>query len=106
MKSLRIFEPLDDRSAFLCAILIQDDERHVLHVIVKCVAERDHLDDRREEHEEQRERTAQNHDEFLVKDGGKSAEWILHTGARFSWCAVSVTKTSSSDGAMGRISGL
>ena len=53
-----------------------------LHVVVERVAERDHLDERRKEHEEERHRIAQDGDEFLEEDGVEAAEGARFIGAQ------------------------
>src|SRR6185295_8764251 len=73
-------------------------------------AESDHFDNRREEHEEQRERIAQNRQEFFVQNGSETAKGSFHERTSRPlpafWLPVSATKTSSSDAAMRRISAL
>src|SRR5213075_2580625 len=110
-KRFRVYEAIEELPALDGAILVQDHHRHVLHVIIERITERDHLDERRKKHEEQRHRIAQDRDEFLEQDRVQSAERrALH--AAFSCCfspacfAVRVTKTSSSDGPISWISGL
>src|SRR5436190_6528234 len=73
-------------------------------VVIERVSECDHLHDWRKEHEEQRQRITQHNYKFFIQDGGKSAEWRFHADTWLSSRAVSVTNTSSSDGAIGRIS--
>src|SRR4029434_8292843 len=47
---------------------------HVFHVVVEGVAERDHLDQGREKHEEKRHRIAPDDDEFLEENCAESAK--------------------------------
>jgi hypothetical protein len=47
------------------AIFIENEHRHVFHVVIESVAKRDHLDERREKEEEERQRIAPDDDEFL-----------------------------------------
>ena len=58
-KRLGVDEAIEELAALDGAIFVQDDHRHVLDVVIERVAERDHLDERREEHEEERHRIAQ-----------------------------------------------
>ena len=67
-EGLRVHESVDELAALHRAVLVQHHHRHVLHVGVQRVAEGDHLDQRRKEHEEQRQRIAQHDDEFLVRE--------------------------------------
>src|SRR5438309_9202534 len=102
-KRFRVHKTIDELPALDRAIFIVNDRRHVLHVGVERVAERDHFHERREKHEEQRHRIARDADELLEQDGRETAERVkLHAAffASFSpaYFAVSVTKTSSSDG--------
>ena len=92
---------IDEAAAFDGAVLVEHDGGHVFHVVVERVAEGDHLDERREEHEEERERIAQHHDEFLVENGAVTAEGGFHRAAPFVRSFVSATNTSSSEGPMG-----
>ena len=78
---LRVDEAIEELPALDGAILIQDRHRHVLHVVIERVTERDHLDERREEHEEQRHRIAQDRDEFLEEDRVEAAEGSAFHGA-------------------------
>ena len=63
-------------------VLVENDHRHVLDVVVERVAESDHLNERREEHEEERHRVAQDDDELLEKDGAEAAKGRLIGRAR------------------------
>src|SRR6267378_3465711 len=71
---------------------------------VQGVAEGDHLNQRREQHEEERERIAQDDQEFFVEDGRKAPKGRFHCLLPLLLPAVSATKTSSREGAMGRMS--
>ncbi len=73
-KGFGVDETIDELTALDGAVLIQDDHGHVAHVVIECVAEGDHLDERREEHEEEGHRIAQDADEFLEEDGVEAAE--------------------------------
>ena len=78
-KRLRVHETIDQLTALDSAIFVQDDRRHVFHVVVESVAERDHLDQRRKKHEEKRHRIAPDHDEFLEENCAESAKrFALH----------------------------
>src|SRR6202043_642463 len=102
-KCFRVHKPVNELPAFDGAILIKNHQRHVLHVGVERVAERNHLHQWRKKHEEQRHRIAPNNDEFLKQNCAKSAKkFVFH--AAFPFCssaayfALNVTKTSSSEG--------
>ena len=73
-KRLRINQAIDELPALDRAILIQDRHRHVSHIVVERVTERDHLDERRKEHEEERHRIPHHGDEFLEQNGAEAAE--------------------------------
>ncbi len=75
---LGVDEAIDELPALDRAVFVQDDHGHVFDVVIERVAERDHLDQRREEHEEKRERIAQDADEFLEENGAEAAEGALH----------------------------
>src|SRR5205823_13839433 len=68
-------------ATFHSAVLIQHHHRHVFHVVVERITKRDHFDERREEHEEQRQRIAQHHEKFLVKNGVEAAKGKFHIRA-------------------------
>ena len=80
-KCFGVDEAVEQLPALHGAIFIEDDHRHVFDVVIERVAERDHLDERREKHEEERHRVAQDDDEFLEKNSAKAAE---EDGARLS----------------------
>ena len=63
----------------------------VFDVVVEGVTKGDHLDQRREEHEEQRERIPQHREEFLVENGVEAAEHIVYraAGGSFNRCGKS-----------------
>ena len=63
------------------AVFIENHHRHVLDVIIERITKRDHLDQRREEHEEQGHRIAPDDDEFLEEDGAEATERAFHDGA-------------------------
>ena len=73
-KRFRIDEAIEKLPALDRAILIQDRHRHVPHIVVERVTERDHLDERRKEHEEKRHRIPQDRDELLEENGAEAAE--------------------------------
>src|SRR5205807_1484657 len=73
-KGLGVDESIQELAALDCAIFIQDRHRHVLHIVVESVTERDHLDERGEDHKKERDRIAQNRDEFLEEDRAQAAE--------------------------------
>src|SRR4051812_17670242 len=108
---LRVDEAIEELTALDGAILIQDRERHMLNVVIERVTERDHFDERREEHEEQRHRVAKDRDEFLEQDRVQAAKRRVFHAAFSCWfspacLAVNVTKTSSNDGPISWISEL
>src|SRR2546423_15497304 len=72
-KSLGVDEAIQKLPALDGAIFVQDRHRHVFNVVIQRVPERDHLDERREEHEEQRHRVAQDGDELLEQDRVQAA---------------------------------
>src|SRR5882757_6466829 len=64
-KRFRIDEAIEELPAFDRAILVQYRHGHMFHIVIERVAKRDHLDQRRKEHEEKRHRIPQDGDEFL-----------------------------------------
>jgi hypothetical protein len=103
-EGLGVDELIDESAAFDGAVFVEDVSGHVLDVIVERVAESDHFDDGREEHEEDRQWIADDDDELLVEDGGEAAKEFHAATPVSSRSVVSATKTSSSDGPIGRIS--
>src|SRR5947207_2046774 len=83
-EGLGILEMVNEFAGLDGSIFIQDKRGYMLDVSIQRVAERDHLDDRGEEHEEQREGIAQNHEKFLVKNSGKAAERRFHAACLFT----------------------
>src|SRR5438034_1397188 len=77
-KRLRVDKTVDDLPALHGAVLVEHDHRHVLHVVVQRIAEGDHFDQWRKEHEEERQRIAQHDVKFLVENGGETAKRRLH----------------------------
>src|SRR5207245_6634250 len=78
-KALRVNEAVDQQPAFHRAIFIENKQRHVLHVVVERIAERDHLDQRREKEEKQSQRIAPDHDELLEQNCAKSSKrFVFH----------------------------
>ena len=73
-KGLGVDESIQKLAALDGAILIQNRHRHVLHIVVEGVTERDHLDERGEEHKKEGDRIAQDGDEFLEEDRAQAAE--------------------------------
>src|SRR5580700_5200343 len=73
-KRLRVYETIDELPAFDCAIFVQDHHRHMFHVGVERVTERDHFDEWRKKHEEQRHRIAPDDDELLEQDRTKTTK--------------------------------
>src|ERR1051326_6660056 len=59
------------------AILVENEHGHMFHVIIERVAERDHLDQRREKKEKKSQRIGPGHDEFLEKNCAKPAKQIV-----------------------------
>src|SRR2546427_677278 len=76
-KGLRVDKFIDQAAAFHGAVFIENDCGHVLHIIVEGISESDHFDERREKHEKQRHRVTQHDDEFLIKNGGITAERLF-----------------------------
>ena len=64
-KALRVNEAIDQQTALDRAIFIENKHCHVFHVVVERIAERDHLDQRREKEEKESQRIAPDDDEFL-----------------------------------------
>jgi hypothetical protein len=77
-EGLRIDELIDKPPALDGPIFVEHHGGHVLHVVVERVTEGDHLDERREQHEEQRHRIAQHDNELLVENGTEAAEGHSH----------------------------
>ena len=73
-KRLRVHEAIDQLTTLNGAILVQNNQRHVFHVVVEGVAERNHLDQWRKKHEEERHRIAPDHDEFLEENCAEPAK--------------------------------
>jgi hypothetical protein len=108
-KRLRVHKRIHELAALRGAVLVVDGHGHVLHVAVERKPEGDDLQQRREKHEVQRGAVAQNGDEFLVQDRLETAQkfrHVEHQGCPPVNCPVRATNTSSSDGAIGRISTL
>ena len=80
-KCFGVDEAIEELTALDGAVFIQDDHGHVSHVVIERVAEGDHLDERREEHEEEGHRIPQDADEFLEEDGVEAAERAFHADA-------------------------
>ena len=107
-KRFGVHELVDQLPAFKSAVLVQQRRRHVSHVHIERETKRDDLHEWREKHEEQRRPIAKDDDELLVEDGAKTSKKSFHA-AFFSFAlsarfALRVTKTSSSDGPISRIS--
>jgi len=77
-KGLRIDELIDELPALGRAVLIEHQGGHMLHVGIERISERNHFHDRREEHEEQRQRITQDDQELLVENRRKTAEGCFH----------------------------
>src|SRR5205814_9074383 len=76
---LGVDEAIDELATLNRAVLVKNDQRHVLYVRVERITERDHFHERRKEHEEQRHRVAPDDDEFLEQNGAEAAEgFALH----------------------------
>src|SRR6476659_806037 len=87
VKCFSVDEAVEQLSALHGSIFIKDDHCHVFNVVIEGVAERDHLDKRREEHEKERHRVAQDDDEFFEKNSAKAAERASH-GKRSAFLLV------------------
>ena len=78
-KALRVNEAIDQQAALNGAIFIEDKHRHMFHVIVERIAERHHLDQRREKEKEESQRITPDHDELLEQNGAKpSKRYVFH----------------------------
>jgi hypothetical protein len=78
-ESLRVYEAIDELATLDRAIFVQNDHGHVFHIGVERITEGDHLDQRREKHEEQRHRVAPDDDEFLKENCAETAErFVFH----------------------------
>src|SRR5262249_22806734 len=73
-KALCVNEAVDQLTALDRTIFVENKHRHVLHVVIERIAERNHLDQRREKKEEQRQRIAPDDDELLKQNCGKAAK--------------------------------
>src|SRR5438552_9432815 len=71
---LCVNKPIEKLPALDRAIFIQDHQTHMLDVVIERVTERDHLNQRREKHEEKSHRIAPDDNEFLKQDGTEAAE--------------------------------
>src|SRR5439155_11148158 len=76
-KRLRVHEPIDQLAALDGAIFVQNNQRHMFHVVIERIAERNHLDQWWEKKEEQRQRIARDDDEFLEQNCAESAEQLV-----------------------------
>src|SRR5205807_242307 len=78
-KALGVNEAIYQLAALDRAIFIENKHRHVLHVVVERIAERDHLDQRREKEKKQSQRIAPDDDELLEQNCGKpSKRFVFH----------------------------
>src|SRR5205085_552069 len=77
-ESLGVDEAIEQLATLHGAVFVENNHRHMFDVVVERVAKSDHLDERREEHEKERHRVAQDDDELLKKDGAKAAEGAFH----------------------------
>src|SRR5437763_10241516 len=78
-KTLRIHEAIDQLTTLDGAIFVENEHRHVFHVVVQSVAESNHLDERRKEKEEERQRIAPDDDKLLEQNRAKPAKrFVLH----------------------------
>src|SRR5205085_1446604 len=73
-EGLGINETVEEPAALHGAIFVQNRHRHMFHVVVERITKRNHLNERREKHKEQRHWVAQNRDEFLEEDRVQAAE--------------------------------
>src|ERR1039458_5036631 len=108
-KSLRVHKRIDQLTAVRRPVFVVHRDRHVFHVVIEREPERDDLQQGREKHEEQRRAVAEDDDELLVKNRPKTTQKLRHLECHAgppAYCLVSATKTSSSDGPIGRISTL
>src|SRR5207247_3769504 len=76
-KRLRVYKTVDQLTALDGAILVENEHRHMFHVVVQCITERDHLDQRREKKEKQRQRIAPDDNEFLEENCAEPAKWFV-----------------------------
>src|SRR5207244_6933703 len=78
-KGLRVHEAIDQQPALDAAIFIQNKHRHVFDVVIQRIAERDHLDQRRQEKEEESQRIARDDNEFFKDNCAKPAKkFVFH----------------------------
>src|SRR5207237_1840876 len=101
-KTLCIHETVDQLTALDGAIFVENDHRHVFHVVIERVAERNHLDQWREKKEKESQRITPDDNEFLEQDGAESAKQLVFHHAAFCCSAAclaeSSTNTSSREG--------
>src|SRR5439155_1957083 len=82
-KRLRVYKTVDQLTALDGAILVENKHRHMFHVVVQCITERDHLDQRRKKKEKQRQRIAPDNDEFLEENCTEATKrFVFHFLAR------------------------
>ena len=105
-KCFRVHEAVDELPAFDGAIFVQDHHRHVFHVVIERVTERDHFDERRKKHEEQRHRIAPDDDEFLEQDGAEAAERDVFHSSRCSFVRSRVSSLKRNENIFQRRSDL
>src|SRR5881397_2717834 len=85
-KTLRVYETVDQLTALDGAIFVENEHRHVFHVVIERVAECNHLDQRREEKEKQCQRIAPDDDELLEEDCAEPAKkFVLHILYKERW---------------------
>src|SRR5687767_13572479 len=65
-KSLGVDEGIDQLPALDGFVLVENNHRHVLDIIIESEPKRDHLDQRGKKHEEERKGVSQDDDEFLA----------------------------------------
>src|SRR5262249_18497578 len=73
-EALSVNEPIDQLTALDCAILVENKHRHVLYVVIERVAERDHLDQRREKEKKKSQRISPADDELFEQNRAKPSK--------------------------------
>src|SRR6516162_1287519 len=95
-KALRVNKAIDQLAALDRAIFVQNKHRHMLHVVIKRIAKRDHLDQRRKKEEKESQRIAPDDDELLEQNCAKSSKWDVFHFTLFGWSSRAERGTSQS----------
>jgi hypothetical protein len=78
MKSVGVFQAVDQLAALAAAVGIQDDGIDLADVGVNAETEDNHLQERNNEREKKRRGIAADMQDFFVKDSAETAEEITH----------------------------